>query len=114
MATAKYRDTVKLGKVHELFFLYTEQYLRKFYADFCNTDNALEYIEIKGQEITFHAGKRDGLIYVHDLNGILKSYDIVVSSGGIKTCQKIKEYAGKWLHPRFLQAIKDVEKCEDL
>lgn len=110
----KERDHIKLGKAHELFFIYPEQYLRKFYAEFCKAETTLDYIEIKGQEITFHAGKRNGLIYVHDLNALLKSYDIVVSSGGISTCRKIRDLAGKWLHPRFLQAVKDVEKCEDL
>lgn len=107
----KYEDPVKLGKAYKLFHLYTEEYLRDFYKDFCDCATVLEYIEIKGNEIVFHAGKRDGLIYVHDLNHLLKSYDIVREAGGIKVCQSLRTKIGKWLHPRFLEAIIDVEQC---
>lgn len=110
----KERDHTKLGKAYKLFHLYTEEYLRDFYEDFCKCSTVLEYIEIVGKEINFHAGKREGFIYVHDLNKLFKSCDIIREAGGVKVCQELRIKIGKWLHPRFLEALIDVEQCQGL
>lgn len=101
-------------KAQSLFNFYSEKQLRGFYQEFClmKPSEVKEYIEIlPGGEITFHAAKMEGSIYVHDLREIFRSLDLVKGHGGLDVCVEAKKNFGKWLHPKFLEAIDCAVAC---
>lgn len=102
-------------KAHKLFSFYSEKQLRNFYQEFLLIDpaEAKAYIEIlPSGEIIFHAARREGCIFVHDLNQIFKHLDMVKQHGGLAACVEAKRNFGKWLHHKFLDAINDAIECE--